>query len=83
LVHHTERKTETDGVTTQAVEKFIRNFTRFVLHQIPYIRVIRSRRIRWAGHVICIKRECTQIFVEKEMKGMDDLKELSICGRLK
>jgi len=38
--------------------------------------------MRWAGHVKCMVRECIMILVEKKMKGMDDLKEPSVCGRL-
>jgi len=38
--------------------------------------------MRGAGHVKCMVRECIKIFVEKKLKGMEDLKEPSICGRL-
>jgi hypothetical protein len=44
--------------------------------------VIGSRRMRRAGHVKCMIRECIKILVEKKLKRMDDLKEPNICGRV-
>jgi hypothetical protein len=46
------------------------------------IRVIKSRRLRWAGHVACKgeMRDATKFWSES-LKGIDHLEDLSVDGK--
>jgi len=50
----------------------------------PNIRMIRSKRIRWAGHAARMVeiRMCTEFWLES-VKGTDHSKDLGVDGRIK
>jgi hypothetical protein len=74
------------GPTREEVVRGCRRLHTAELHNMyttPNIRVIKLRRMRWVGHVVCMgeMRNAYNILVEN-LKGRDRLKELGIVERI-
>jgi hypothetical protein len=52
------------------------------LYSSPNIRVNKSRRIRWTGHVVHMGRQMLTEFRLKSLKGRDHSEDLGINGRI-
>jgi hypothetical protein len=46
------------------------------------IRVIKARRMRWAGHVAGMGERCIQRFGWEALKGEDHWEDLGVDGRI-
>jgi hypothetical protein len=47
------------------------------------IRVIKSRKMRWVGHVVCMEEiEMYRVFWLENLKGRDYLEDVGVDGRI-
>jgi hypothetical protein len=63
-------------------DHIMRSFVTCTLHQ-NIIRAFKSRRMRWAGHVTCMRdmRNAYNVFVRKP-EGKNNSEELCVDGRI-
>jgi hypothetical protein len=67
------------GPKREEVEGSMRSFI-----SLSVIRAIKSRRMRWAGHVACMRegREMHTRLWSENLKGRDHLEDLGVDGKI-
>jgi hypothetical protein len=62
--------------------RILHNEELYALYSSPnIIRVIKSRRLRWTGHVACMRRDGYRVLVGNPKEG-DHLEDIGIDGRI-